>query len=172
MRNLIWAAVAVAALTTCGCGDLLSLHPLYTARDCVADAGLAGRWEDEHSLLTVEAAGNGYDVTLEAKKDATEKELFEIHLLDVGGVRFADLVGHDAMGHMFLRVRRTGDELRFAFFDTKWLLDRIPHEKAEMAGGKLQAVLTGSTAEVRKLVEKYALDAQAYDSESLMKRVK
>src|SRR6266849_2823168 len=99
MRNItVWAVFGTALLTT-GCGDLLSLHPLYTEQDRVFDATLEGRWESNADLLFVDRAGDGYEVTLQSKKNPSEQSKYETRLVDIGGVRFADLLPLDAIGH-------------------------------------------------------------------------
>lgn len=78
----------------------------------------------------------------------------------------------DGIGHMFLRVRVAEGRLRIAFFDSKWLLERIPHEEAEVSKGTKQAVLTASTPQLRKLVEQFAMEPKAYDEETVFQRAK
>ncbi|MCX6637584.1 MAG: hypothetical protein NT090_21230, partial [Acidobacteria bacterium] len=76
MRKAVILAVLGSALLMTGCGDLLSLHPLYTAQDRVFDAALEGRWEDDDNLLTVERSGDTYEVVLLSKKDPSEKQTY------------------------------------------------------------------------------------------------
>ena len=52
--------------------------------------------------------------------------------MNIGGVRFADLLPFDSIGHMFLKVRVTEGQLRFAFFDSEWLRKRISHEETDL----------------------------------------
>ena len=40
-----------------------------------------------------------------SKKDRKELSRFEVHLVDIAGVRFADILPNDGIGHMFARVR-------------------------------------------------------------------
>jgi hypothetical protein len=104
MRNALLAVALLAALLACGCGDLLSLHPLYTGQDRVLDQALEGRWEDDDNLLTVTRDGIAYDVTLKPKSSPSTPQQFEMRLLDLGGVRMADIIPTDGMlGHMFLK---------------------------------------------------------------------
>ena len=165
-------AICGAALLITGCGDLLSLHTLYTEKDQVLDPTVEGRWEIEDDQILVERAASGYLMTLQSKKDPSESSKFEVHLVDIGGVRFADILPRDAIGHMFARVRVTGDQMRIAFLDSKWLRGQVPHDEADMSGGQKQAVLTAHTPELRKLVAKYASEARAYDEEMSFRRAK
>jgi hypothetical protein len=161
----------LATLLNCGCGDLLSLHPLYTAQDRVLDPALEGRWENADNLLTVTRDGIAYQVTLQPKTSPSQPQEFEVRLLDLGGVRMADIIPTDGMlGHMFLRVRVAGGELRFAFLDSAWLRQRIGYEDVHVAKGNTQAVLIARTPELRKQVKKYVAAAQAYDDELVYRR--
>ena len=76
-------------------------------------------------LLTVERSGDAYEVVLQSKKDASEKQTYEMHLVNIGGIRFADILPTGGiLGHMFLKVRVGEGELRIAFFDSAWLRER------------------------------------------------
>ena len=136
------SALLGAALLTAGCGDLLSLLALYTSQDNVVDPALEDTWENKDNLLTIERAADFYEVRLQPKKDPSEAEEYEVRRVNIGGVRFADLLSKDIIGHMFLKVRVTGDQLRFAFFDSEWLRQRIPHEEVDQVNHRKQAVLT------------------------------
>jgi len=165
-------AICGAALLITGCGDLLSLHTLYTEKDQALDPTVEGRWETKDDALLVERAASGYLMTLHPKKEPSHSSEFEVHLVDIGGVRFADILPRDAIGHMFARVRVTGDQMRIAFLDSKWLRGQVPHDEADMSGGQKQAVLTAHTPELRKLVAKYASEPKAYDEEMSFRRTK
>ena len=174
MRIMTALALGAASLLLGGCGDLISLHALYTERDRVLDAVLEGRWEDEDQevVLIVQLAGARYDVTLQSKENLSEKTEYEMRLVDIKGVRFADLIPLDGFGHMFLKVRLAGGQLRFAFFDSEWLRQRIPHEEADQSNGRKQAVLTAQTPKLREMVAKYASEPRAYDDEIVFWRPK
>ncbi len=174
-RRAIQGALLLAALgstlMTSGCGDLVSLHALYTGQDSVFDPALEGRWENDDNLLTVTRAGAAYEVTLVSKTTPAERQQYEMRLLDLGGVRMADILPADgSLGHMFLKVRVAAGELHFAFFDSAWLRERIPHEEVVVAKLSKQAVLIARTPELRKQVEKYAAVPQAYDDELTYRR--
>src|SRR5436309_1927353 len=102
MRDITVLAAFGTALLMIGCGDLLSLHPLYTGQDRMFDTMLEGRWESNgDDLLFVDRAGDAYEVTLQSKKDPSEQSKYEARLVDIGGIRVADLIPMDAIGHMF-----------------------------------------------------------------------
>jgi len=73
------------------------------------------------------------------------------------------LLPEDQIGHMFLKVTVTGDQLRVAFFDSEWLRQRVRHEEADIENGRKRAVLTSPTSELRRVVAKYAAEPKAYD---------
>jgi hypothetical protein len=171
MRNA--AALGIlAALLGSGCGDLLSLHPLYTERDRVFDTTFEGRWENDDEFVLVTRTDSTYTVRLQSKTDASDKSEFEAVLVDVKGIRFVDLVPLDGVGHMFLKARVADNRLLLAFFDSQWLRQRIAHEDSEIARGKKQAILTARTPQLKKLVEQYAAEPKAYDDEIVLRRAK
>jgi hypothetical protein len=112
------------------CGDPLS-SIRYTEQDRVLDPALEGRWENDDNLLTVVRDGAAYEVTFQSKGTPEERQQYEVRLVDIAGVRMADLVPSGGIvGHMFVKVRVSEGELRIAFFDSKWLRERAPHEYA------------------------------------------
>ena len=125
MRTVGVVLLCAFALLTAGCGDLYSLHPLYAKTDQVFDPTIEGRWEDGDDLLVVQRMGDLYQATLQSKKDASETQKYEVHLVDVGGVRFADLLHEDSVGHMFVRTRLMDNELHLTFLDSEWLRKRF-----------------------------------------------
>jgi hypothetical protein len=171
LRKPLWAALGLA-LATAGCGDLISLHPLCAPGDRVLEAALEGRWENEDNVLTVTRAGSAYEVALRGKTAPIAEQEYEVSLLELGGVRMADLVlSSGEIGHMFVRVRVKEGDLRFAFLDSAWLRQRLPHEAAEVAKGNTLAVLVAPTGELRKQIEKYVRVAEAYDDEIVYQRL-
>jgi hypothetical protein len=171
MRKALLLTALTSVLFIAGCGDLLSLHPLYTEQDRVLDAALEGRWEDNDNLLTVTRDGAAYEVTFQSKGTPEERQQYEMRLVDIAGVRMADLLPRSGiLGHMFVRVRVSGGELRIAFFDSAWLRERLPHENVGVARGNQQAVLIVPTAKLRKLVTRYAAHPQAFGDELVYRR--
>ena len=166
-------SVVFLLVTLTACGDLLSLHPIYTAQDKVFDPAVEGRWESEDDTLVVSKTGDAYEFTLLGKKvpKASPRE-YEAHLLDIKGVRFVDMIPAAALGHMFAKVRVADEKLYVAFFDSKWLIAKIPHENAEVAHNETMPVVTLSTAALRKLVAQYAQEPKAYDKEQVFHRQK
>src|SRR6266849_226693 len=67
--TILVLAICIASLTMSGCGDLLSLHALFTTRDQVLDPAIEVRWQNDSDLLVLERATSGYLLTLKSKKD-------------------------------------------------------------------------------------------------------
>jgi hypothetical protein len=170
LRRLSCFSVVATMLLLTGCGDLLSLHSLYTAQDAVFDAALEGRWESEDNQLLVERQGGSYNATLVSKKHLGDPARYEVHLVDINGVRFADLLEVGTIGHLFLRVRVAEGQLSLAFFDSPWLRQQVSHEGAEVEQGKTRAVLTIGTSQLRETVARFARDAKSYDPKELVFR--
>jgi len=166
------AAVLGTALLLTGCGDLLSLHPLYSKAQPLFDTAIEGRWESTDNILSIQRAGDLYELELRSRRDPpADPSRFEVNLVDIGGVRFADLLPIDQIGHMLVRVHLNGNELRLAFLDSEWLRQRVPHEDAEVDHNRTQAILVQKTPELRKLVARYANEPLAYDKEVSYRRV-
>lgn len=162
--------LAPLCLMLCGCGDLLSLHPLQLPQEKLFDPSIEGRWENDDNVITVKREGDAYDVTLESKLHKEESSKYEVHLTDIGGVRFADLIWSEALGHMFLKITMKDSEMHLAFMDSKWLRERVAHEESETDGGRTQAVLVHKTPQLREIVRKYAREAKAYDEHDVVYR--
>jgi len=120
--------------------------------------------------MVVTRMGDRYEVLLQARPASGEPTKFELHLLDIQGVRFADIEGADQIGHMILRVRQAGGQLKIAFMDSKWLRETVPHDDADTELGAKQAILTVPTPELKKVVAKYAREEKAYDTEIIFNR--
>jgi hypothetical protein len=153
-----------------GCGDLLSLHALYTKETQVFDPSIEGKWQNADNSMVVTRMGDFYEVLLQACPAHGEPTKFEMHLLDIQGIRFADLEGADQIGHMILRVRQSGGQLQVAFMDSKWLRETVPHDDADIERGSKQSILTVPTPQVRNLVAKYAREEESYDKEIVFSR--
>lgn len=170
MQSLYRLALLAIVLGATGCGDLLSLHALFTPTDKVFDTALEGTWVGEHDDLIVQREGDLYAVTTQSKKDPSDRARYEVHLVDLGGERFADVLWVDSIGHMFLRVRVADKQLHLAFLDSEWLRSQLPHEDADVDKGKKKAVLTADTAQLRRWVAKFAHEPKAYDQNELVYR--
>lgn len=171
-RHVPILVILGATLLMTGCGDLLSLHALYTSQDKVFDPAIEGRWEDDDDVLTIQRAADGYNAILQSKKDPSESAKYQVRLVDIAGVRFADLLPEDRIGHMFLKVAVTEGQLHVAFLDSEWLRQRVRTEEADIENGRKRAVLTAPTPELRSMVAKYAGEPKAYDQGGAYRRAK
>jgi len=157
--------VAVLAIST-GCGDLLSLHPIYTAQDQKFDPVVEGRWESDDDVLIVKRASNAYEFTIQGKRfGKVAAREYEAHLVDIGGVRFVDMIPTQSLGHMFAKLRVSGGKMTINFLDSKWLIEKIPHEMSEVAKNETMPVVTMKTEALRMVVTQYAAEAKAYDKD-------
>jgi hypothetical protein len=163
-------SLVTACAFLAGCGDLLSLHALYTKADQVFDPALEGNWQSADNSMSVKREGDLYEVLLQSRPPMGEPTKFELHLLDIRGVRFADLEAADQIGHMILRVRLTEGKLHVAFLDSEWLRQQVPHDDADIELGRKQAMLTVSTPQLKTLVAIYAMEDRAYDKEIVFER--
>lgn len=170
--RILFGFILASSVLMVGCGDLLTLHTLYTEKDQVFDSAIEGRWQNPENILTVTRAEDRYECTLQANHPGVDPSPFEMHLVDVQGGRFADMLWEDQIGHMILRVRQTGDQLRVAFLDSDWLRNQVPHDNADLDLGRKQAMLTNPTAELKKIVAQYAAEERAYDNEVVFSRAK
>ena len=170
MRRLPIAAVLTMATLAAACGDLLSIHALYTAEDRITDPALEGLWQNDEDRLIVTREDDGYRAMLQNKKTPTDAKNYDVHLVDIAGVRFADLLEEDTIGRMIVRVRVADGQLRLAFMDTKWLRERVAHEEAVIGPHRTQAILTLRTPELREMVARYAKEPKAFDEETVFRR--
>jgi len=172
MRHVLGnVLLLIGALLTSGCFDLMSLHSLHTAQDRLVDPAIEGRWATDDGRLQIQKSDNTYLATYQDAKNSTEKVEYEVHLVDLNGVRFADVARtDDVVGHAILRVQVNGNELRLAFMDSEWLRGQVPHEDADLTGGSTLAMLTMSAADLRKMVTRFAREPRAFDEHEVVFR--
>ena len=77
MRSLAGLALVTSTLLMVACGDLLSLHALYTTEDQVFDAAVEGGWEDDEDRLLVRREGDRYNVILQNKRPPSDSATYE-----------------------------------------------------------------------------------------------
>lgn len=163
MRAAPVALCLALALLASGCGDLLALHALATPQTRVWDASIEGQWVNGDEQLMVTRLGDHYQILLRPKRQEAEEIRWEATLTDLNGVRFADLLAPDTVGHMFAKVQANSHELRLSFFDSDWLRRRVPHEEADLQDGRKQAVMTAATPKLRGILSKFAREPHAFD---------
>jgi hypothetical protein len=164
MRFAQVALCLTLALVSSGCGDLLSLHSLASPQARVWDTAIEGHWQNEDQQLDVTRAKDHYEVILHFPRNPEEPR-WEASLTDLNGVRFADLLAPDTVGHMFAKIQVNEHELRLTFFDSEWLRQRVPHEEADLEDARTQSVLTASTPQLRKMLAKFTREPRAFDNQ-------
>ncbi len=193
MKKILLAVVLVALCTVIGCIPT-SINPLYTREDLVFDPALIGVWSsegDSKETWAFEKAGDTEYKLVYTENDGKTGH-FEAHLLKLGDTRFLDLFPdesgieemdrsgfykvHLLRTHSFLKVTRIEPALQMAPLDLKWLREflgkhpkAIRHHKTGQ-GDDAQIVLTASTPELRKFVEKHLKTEGAFGEAINLKR--
>src|SRR5215467_9922630 len=101
MARRIVLTSLTAALLLCGCGDLLSLHGLYTSGGTLLEPAIEGEWVNDTDRLSVSRESTVYQVSLQPLKNPSHESKFELRIVDINGTRFADIIPDDGFGHMF-----------------------------------------------------------------------
>src|SRR5215468_6077175 len=103
MRRQTTLASFAAMLLLGGCGDLLSLHGLYMSGGTLIEPAIEGQWVNDSDRLTVSRDGTVYQVSLQPVRTPSHESKFELRIVDINGVRFADIIPDEGFGHMFLK---------------------------------------------------------------------
>jgi len=191
MKLLVLASIALWGVVGC---IPTSINPLYTGQDLVFDAALIGVWSgdgDSKEKWAFEKEGDtAYKFVYTDDEGKTGR--FEAHLVKLGDTQFLDLFpdesGVEEMNrsgfykvhllrtHSFLKVTRITPALQMAPLDLKWLREylaknpkAITHQKTG-DGDDAQIVLTASTPELRKFVEKHLNTEGAFGDPINLKR--
>jgi hypothetical protein len=143
--------LAVLCLTLAGCGAV-SLRPIYTEADQIADDSLVGAYHDNDGTVMVRKTDHGLEAIPPDKNGKRDPPL-ELHVLRIGSHYFLDVRSAEEAApsnqrayHMVVRVARMGDRLRLRFLDMKWAadcLERDPSlvkhrlEKTSQANGQI-----------------------------------
>ncbi|RMG66766.1 MAG: hypothetical protein D6722_14390 [Bacteroidetes bacterium] len=109
---------------------------------------------------------------------------FDVHILQLGDELFVDFYPEDvpmrnnfaAMmlfpGHIFARIAFEADRVHLHMFNGDWLMDLIQQNRIrishEQSGDRI--LLTASTEELQKFVQKYAGEEKAYGDEIILSR--
>ncbi|HEY1206473.1 MAG: hypothetical protein ABSH46_21360 [Bryobacteraceae bacterium] len=175
MRNAQLLAVLACVLPMTGC-ITLSLYPLYTAKDVVTDLPLEGKWmdSDKKEVWEIRRAGDAYVAT-----DPTDEksEPIEVRLVRLGERHFLDFTSNQTpslaiAAHLFSKVWMTGDELHIQTVDDDWLAKKARDSGLAFAELPDKDVLvTAPTADLQKLVLRYADDASAFKEAVTLHRV-
>ena len=176
MRNALLVLVVACILPLTGCLTL-SVYPLYTAKDVVTDLAIEGKWLDTAHQETWEIRKGG-DVYIANNPGDDEDEPVEMRLVRLGERHFLDLTANDTpslavQAHLFARVWMVGDDLHIQTMDSTWLEKKV--RDSGVAFVELpdkDVLLTAPTAELQKLVLKYADDASAFGEAVTLHRVR
>lgn len=125
-----------------------------------------------------------YKLTLQNKKDSTEKVTFLAHLVEIGDEMFVDLYAWPGESeyiraanlfpvHTFMKFKFENDQITFTHFKLSKLKDlfksnliRIRHEMVED-----EVVITAQPKEIQKFLETYSKDPSVLEKPSVYSRV-
>jgi len=183
MRTLGLLVAIGLTVVTAGCDPdaflVVSLHPLFTKVDAVAEPALVGLWaaeDGEGTWVFQESGENSYDL-LSTENGKTAK--FRAHLgrlgeslfLDISLISFTEAGVTDSLplihlipAHTIWRIWIEGDVLRLAILDVRVLKNASTDETARIAREDLdeQIVITAPTQELQEFVLRHAEDAKAF----------
>jgi hypothetical protein len=165
MRFTLWLAVLAGAAAMTGCAPAVAIHPLYTTQNLVSDMPLEGTWsEKDGEIWQIEKAGDGYTVK------SAEGTTYAVHLLRLQEYEFVDVASKSdpevgVAGHLFAKIRMSGDELYVSPIDETWLKHMVEAGQAPQStvGEGQQIVLTAPTSELQKFILLHAADPDAWD---------
>lgn len=176
MRNPLLPVVLACTLSMTGCLTL-SVYPLYTAKDLVTDPLLEGKWTDPEDKDVWEIRRNGDAYVATCPTDKTSEPV-EMRLVRLGEQRFLDLTSRDTpslavAGHLFGKVSIAGEELSIQLMASSWLEKKV----REIGFPCLElpdrdVLLTAPTADLQKLVQRYASDVEAFEKPTKLRRVR
>lgn len=178
-------ALAAASMLLSGCDApdsvfVLSLQPSYTSADLQSDQGLEGSWtttEGDVTFCFEPAEHKEYKVTVkETNGGRVATAEFEGHLIRIGAFWFLDFLPNTEAGgsefyqmhlfraHSIARIEVSRDNLQMAFFDSRWLQEKIDEKSVDMSFQKTDGtlLLTGTTEEVQDLLFLHGNDDGAF----------
>lgn len=174
MRFTTWLMLAAGAAILTGCAPPVSIHPLYTSQDLVADPALEGTWaEPNGEIWQIHKSGDGYEVNVLHAGDSPAAETYLVHLVRLNNSDFIDVTSKSQpdlgiAGHLFGKFSLQGDECRVTVFDDAWLRRTVqaglaPQAVAVESSG--QVILTAPTADLQRFVLLHAADPDAWDAD-------
>ena len=166
-----------------GCFPPSSLHPIYTEKDLIFEPGLLGTWSPDNSSETWSfSAHDPTSYRLVVKDDEGAEGIFMVHLVEIDGKRFLDLLPEDlddAMTdfflplHMFLFVEQI-EPLRTRSMEHDWLSEYTEENPETIQHAKIddRIVLTAPTEELQEFVLRHLKTQGAFSEPSDMIRRK
>ena len=176
--KILRIALAGMSLLLTGC-EILSLQPLYSEKDTIAEPAVIGRWKtaDDNTIWRVTEPKPGYYSVIEEGKSGGR---LEARLTRVGKVLFADFrpVEMEACqipGHLFARVHVDGSKMRIAWVDFKNLVRQpgppsFPAHQFVAFRDENNMVLTAQVTDLRAYIGKVAALPQAFQKDEIFQR--
>jgi hypothetical protein len=188
-RNLL--LILTVALFFSGC-VIWSFYPLYTDKDLFENDILTGIWIDGDSLQwKFEHPERGNPKSIDKKSyelhltDYDKKETtYNVNIIQLNGIYFLDFYISEIAGassldsdsnlnywnlhvipvHTFAKLTVTDNTLQINWFDGEWLREQIEVKKIKIRHEKNSEslLLTAKTADLQKLVVKYANTEAAF----------
>jgi hypothetical protein len=174
MRYTLWLAVLAGVAAMTGCAPAVAIHPLYTTQNLVSDLPLEGTWsEKDGAIWQIKKSDDGYDVAAVRTGDSPEVSKYNVHLLRLKDSEFVDVASKadpelGVAGHLFAKIRMSGDELYVSPIDETWLKHMMEAGQAPQStmGENQQIVLTAPTSELQKFILLHAADPDAWDDDN------
>ena len=182
MKNKLILALAVGIILLMQ-SCIPSLHPLYTKNQLVFDESILGLWSDgpDQKWEFVRGDGQNYNLTY-TEKDKSVK--YKVHLILLGDSYFLDFYLNENLddnfitplipSHSFAKIVEEEGKLSIYFFDYEWLEKLFKQRKIRLKHEVIDdgtIVLTASTEELQKFVQKYAHEEAAFVEPSRLERV-
>jgi len=187
MKQLMLVIVCVAAAVMLGC--VPSLQPLYSEKDPILLAPLAGTWVSENGkekfTFKADEQEIKYEVTCTDEEGGTGK--LEARLLRLGKHLFLDTTVSDLPEvkcaypkchllpvHLFTKITIEGDVLRYATLDFGWIKKGIEQKKITLRHEAMKDMtfLTASTKELQEFVRAHADEKDAFQDSKELRRKK
>ena len=159
-----------------------SIHPLYTADTLIFEEALVGNWSDgpDRQWDFKRGTNKNYQVIFTENGKPVQ---YDVHLVQLGNSYFLDFYLDENLNdnyitplipsHSFAKVIWKEDKMDIYFFDYEWLEKlfkqrkiRLKHEVAD----DNTIILTASSEELQKFVQKYAHEEAAFIDPSQLQR--
>jgi len=191
MKTRNFLLILTVALFFSGC-VIWSFYPLYTEKDLFENEILTGTWTDGDSLQwKFEHPERGNPKSIDKKSyhlhltDYDKKETnYDVNIIQLDGIYFLDFYVTDIDGanssdsdaklnywnlhvipvHTFAKLTIVNNTLQINWFDGEWLQKQIEGKKIKIQHEKSEEILllTAKTADLQKLVVKYANTEAAF----------
>jgi len=191
MKTRNFLLILTLAVFFSGC-VIWSFYPLYTEKDLFENEILTGTWTDGDSLQwKFEHPERGNPKSIDKKSyhlhltDYDKKETnYDVNIIQLDGIYFLDFYVTDIDGanssdsdaklnywnlhvipvHTFAKLTVADNTLQINWFDGDWLQKQIEGKKIKIQHEKSEEILllTAKTADLQKLVVKYANTEAAF----------